>query len=96
MNAYAKLAERFERLGVLGDTLGILHWDTATTMPQGAADARGAQVSTLHVLRHELLTDPRVGDWVEDAEAAGESDPWKRANLREMRRRRHHHRSPIR
>ncbi len=54
MNAYAELAARFHRLGVIGDALGILQWDTATTMPAAASDARvtvhdlaGRRIATL-------------------------------------------------
>ncbi len=86
MTAYAKLKERFHRLGVIGDTLGILHWDTATTMPQAAADGRGEQVATLRVLSHDMLADPQVGDWLAEAEQAPLDEPWSQANLREMRR----------
>ncbi|MSO70621.1 MAG: carboxypeptidase M32 [Alphaproteobacteria bacterium] len=88
-SAYARLTERFARLGVLGDTLGILQWDTATTMPPGASDARGEQVSVLHLMRHELLTDRHIGDWLDAAasDAQVAADTWRSANLREMRRR---------
>ena len=86
MGAYQNLCKRFHRLGVIGDTLGILHWDTATTMPQAAADGRGEQVATLRVLSHELLTDARVGDWLAEAEETPPTEDWARANLREMRR----------
>ena len=86
MDAYKNLCKRFHRLGVIGDTLGILHWDTATTMPQAAADGRGEQVAALRVLRHELLTDTQVGDWLAEAGETPPTEKWARANLREMRR----------
>ncbi len=86
--AYQDLAARFHRVGVIGDALGILHWDQATIMPEGSAPARAEQVATLSVLSHELLTDPEIGDLLD---ACGESggdggDGWRAANLREMRR----------
>ncbi len=85
MKAYQELSQRFRRLGLLGDALSVLNWDTAAMMPDGAATARADQTATLSVLRHEQLTDPRIGDLL--AAAAAETlDDWQRANLAEMQR----------
>ena len=89
--AYERLEQTFRRIGALEDTLGILDWDQATVMPEGSAGARADQIATLSVLKHELLTDPAVGEALAEAEAGlaaddGDDDGWKRANLREMRR----------
>ncbi|MEI8393586.1 MAG: carboxypeptidase M32 [Rhodospirillaceae bacterium] len=84
--AYKNLESRFARLGAVEDALGILDWDSLTMMPAGAAEGRAAQIATLRVIAHELLTDPRIPDLL----AAAESEPGLtdglRANLREMRR----------
>ena len=73
-NAYDDLAARFHRIGVIEDALGILHWDQATIMPEGSAPARAEQVATLSVLRHELLTEPEIGDLLAACgETAGEA-----------------------
>ncbi|NNE82671.1 MAG: carboxypeptidase M32 [Alphaproteobacteria bacterium] len=84
-SAYEDLAVRFHRIGVIGDALGILHWDQATLMPDGSAPARAEQLATLSVLRHEMLTQPEIGDLLE-ASGEGAGDDWLPANLREMRR----------
>ena len=85
--AYQDLAARFHRIGVIGDALGILHWDQSTIMPEGSAPARAEQIATLSVLRHELLTEPEIGDLLEaGGETGDDGDDWRRANLREMRR----------
>lgn len=85
--AYLALEDRFRRLGALGEAGAILGWDLAVMMPPGSGAARGEQLAALAVTRHELLTDPRVGDWLAAAEAgANLLDPWQRANLGEMRR----------
>ncbi len=83
--AYQDLTARFRRIGVIEDALGILHCDQATLMPEGSAPARAEQIATLSVLRHELLTQPKIGDLL-DAGDGGDGDDWQRANLREMRR----------
>ena len=86
MDAYQELSQRFRRLGLLGDTLSILNWDTAAMMPDGAGAVRGDQAAALAVLIHEQLTDPRVGDLLATAEGQAGLDGWQRANLAEMRR----------
>ncbi len=40
----------------------LLHWDQATYMPPGGAEARGRQISTLSKLAHEKFTAPRLGE----------------------------------
>ncbi|MCB9948952.1 MAG: carboxypeptidase M32 [Rhodospirillaceae bacterium] len=84
--AYRELERRFARMSGIDNALGILHWDQETQMPEGATETRGDALATLQVLHHELLTDPRVGELLDGAEAAGGLDAWQQANLREMRR----------
>lgn len=86
MSAYQELTRRFARLSAIDNALGILHWDQETTMPEGASETRGEALATLSVLRHELLVDPRIGDWLDEAGSADDLDDWQRANVREMRR----------
>jgi carboxypeptidase Taq len=83
---YRNLEERFRRIGALRDAQAMLHWDLATMMPAGGAPARGDQLATLEALRHGLLTSPEVGEWLAEAETDASLDPWRRANVREMKR----------
>lgn len=84
--AYRELERRFERINLLRDIAAVLEWDTATMMPPGGIDARSEQLSTLRVLRHQMLTDPALEDLLCRAAEAKELHPWQRANLHEMRR----------
>ena len=86
MTAYSELSAHHGRIAALSNALGILHWDNAAVMPKGAAPRRAESVALLQVLRHDMATDPRIGDWLDDAEADGGLGPWERANLREIRR----------
>jgi carboxypeptidase Taq len=86
MNAYQELSQRFRRLGLLGDALAVLNWDTAAMMPDGAATARAEQTATLSVLIHEQQTEPRIGELLAAADAETDLDDWQRANLAEMHR----------
>ena len=86
MTAYQDLEKRFSRLGSLQEAAGVLQWDSAVEMPSGGAAARAAQLATLKVLSHEILTHSVVGDQLEEAKGDNSLDEWQRANLREMRR----------
>ncbi len=83
--AYATLESRFKRLGLVSEAVAMLNWDTAAMMPEGAADARAEQLAELKVIAHELLTDPRLAELIDDAARDG-LDDWQRANIGEMRR----------
>jgi carboxypeptidase Taq len=85
MTAYDRLAARFERIATLGEVSSVLGWDAATMMPPGGGAARGDQLAVLAGMSHSLLAAPVVGDDLAAAEAAGEADPWRAANLRLMR-----------
>lgn len=85
MSAYETLHSRFRRMGLLGEAEAVLHWDTATTMPDGAASGRAAQLAELRAIGHGMITAPDVRDLI--AEANGNTDnldAWQAANLREM------------
>ncbi len=82
----AALETHFRRLHGIEGALAVLTWDQAVWMPPGGAAARGLQVATLRRLAHDILTAGELGDLLEQAAASAIEDPWRRANLREMRR----------
>lgn len=85
--AYEALAAKFHRLGALRAASGMLQWDSAAMMPAGSAESRAEQIAQLGIVCHEILIDPAIADLLERADAKVDRlDPWKRANLREMRR----------
>ena len=55
-----------EALGAVDERLG---WDQETMMPRGAADQRGEEMAAMEGILHARRTDPRIGDWLEAAEA---------------------------
>jgi carboxypeptidase Taq len=87
--AYDRLAARFARIATVNEAAGVLGWDAAAMMPPGGAAARGDQLAVLAGIAHGLLIEPAAADDLAaaEAEAAGESDPWRAANLRLMRHR---------
>jgi len=83
---YAALEARFARIGAVRDAAAVLHWDAATLMPAGGAEARAEQLATLRVIEHEMLTDAAMPDLFAGAAAQNDLGDWQRANLAEMRR----------
>lgn len=86
-DAYAALTRHFGRIGRLEGAAEVLYWDMATMMPSGGAQGRGEQLAALEGLKNDLLSDTRIGEWLEAAESRDQDfDGWQQANLREMRR----------
>jgi carboxypeptidase Taq len=48
----------------LRSTQGLLGWDMETFMPAKGVDIRASQSATLSKIAHQMLTDPKVGDWL--------------------------------
>lgn len=86
MDNYKTLEKVFKKLNDISQAKSVLHWDTATVMPSGGAEARGEQQATLSSIYHAILTDEGVGELLEKAGTKGRKlNEWQRANLREMR-----------
>lgn len=86
MNAYQQLERHIQAIDALEGARAILHWDSETMMPHGAADLRGEQLAALAGVIHDKMTDPAFPDLLEKAESQiGSLEEWQRANLREMR-----------
>jgi carboxypeptidase Taq len=91
MTAYVELEARFRRLGAVEEAIAVLHWDAAAMMPSGGAEGRSEQLAVLRLIAHEQLTESKIGELLDAAEANATSlGPWQSANLREMRRRWRH------
>ena len=86
MDSYRSLERIFSRIGAIKDAIGLLNWDAETLMPDGAADSRSEQLSTLEGIAHRLLVAVETGELLDRAGASDGLDHWRRSNLREMRR----------
>lgn len=73
-----QLLERMRELKDLSGIIGLLTWDQETYLPPKAHTARGEQLSTLQGLYHEKLTEPSLGELLDEmANAKGASDDSK-------------------
>ena len=72
MTAYDDLMAFTRMTEALGQVAGRTGWDQETMMPEGAAEQRGEEMAALETVLHARRTDPRIGDWLEAAEAPDE------------------------
>lgn len=86
MKEYLELEKRFRRISKIQHAASILDWDEAVMMPMGSGEARAAAKAELAVIRHEILSDPRLGDLIEKAKSSNNLNEWQSSNLRLMER----------
>ena len=68
-DAYAALLAHVRTTRALELVQGRLGWDQETVMPRGSADQRAEEMAAVEQVLHARRTDPRLGDWLEAAEA---------------------------
>ncbi|WP_114967295.1 carboxypeptidase M32 [Alkalilacustris brevis] len=69
MNAFSELMVFQRETCALEQVMGRLGWDQETMMPRGAAAQRSEEMAAMASVLHARRTDPRLGDWLEKAEA---------------------------
>ena len=82
---YQSLLKTFQRLSRFSHLSAIAGWDMFAMMPPGGSAARGEALAELGVLQHQILTDKKVGEWLQNA-LQEELNDVEQANLREMTR----------
>lgn len=85
---YDNLVARLEEVHHLNSIMGILHWDQEVIMPSGGSDSRARQLAAMAGLAHDKFTDPEIGEWLDQLEAAPPSEftDIEQCNIRETRR----------
>jgi carboxypeptidase Taq len=81
--AYSDLMAYQRQTEALAMVAGRLEWDQETMMPAGASEQRSEECAALEGILHARRTDPRVGEWLVQADPA---DAIARAQLRHIRR----------
>ena len=69
MSVYQNILAHERSIWALSQVMGRLGWDQETTMPRGAALQRSEEMAALEEVLHARRTDPRLGDWLDQAEA---------------------------
>ena len=75
--AYQELESRHARMSAIGGAMSIFGWDRSVMMPDGCAESRAEQISTLALIAHEMKTAPDMGDLIGEAEEQGGLEPGK-------------------
>ena len=78
MSAYDELLERLKDIDMIGQIGGLLGWDQEVLMPPKAAALRAEQLAWASKAGHMRLTDPRIGELLEELEASEELDDVQR------------------
>jgi len=81
--SYNELVERVKKISNIGNAAGVLRWDQEVMMPEGGTPARSQQLATLSSVSHDLLTDEKTENLLDEAEPSDESEE---AVVREVRR----------
>src|SRR5690349_20156431 len=84
VDSWAALDTRMRELADLGHVRELLGWDKEAVMPLRGAEARARQQATMRGVYHERITDPRLGELLD--ELAEERDPARAAMVRNTRR----------
>ncbi|MBY0475041.1 MAG: carboxypeptidase M32 [Nitrosomonas sp.] len=82
---YQNLVQKLEEIAHLNGVMSTLGWDQEVMMPAGASEARAKQIAALAGVIHERMTDPALGDCLnelkeKDSDRLGEVE---RCNIRE-------------
>lgn len=83
MTVYDDLMAFQRETEALGQVAGRLGWDQETVMPRGSAEQRAEEMGAMEGVLHARRTDPRIGEWLEQAQAV---DDVSTAQLRLIRR----------
>lgn len=88
MTSYTKLESQFKKISALNHMMSIAGWDQQVMMPEGGVEARAEAQSQVAGLMHQMVVDPRVADWLNDAETKewSQLSDWQQANVREIKR----------
>jgi carboxypeptidase Taq len=63
---YATYQSKMQRIADIKAANAILQWDQETYMPQGGAQFRGQQISTLSEVAHQLFSEDALGDMLNE------------------------------
>jgi carboxypeptidase Taq len=88
-SAYAQLIRRIKDHALLGSCSSVLGWDERTYMPHQGSSHRAEQMALLARMGHEMLTDPKIGELLNDIESSPPKwalEDLRAVNVREIRR----------
>ncbi|MDK8872764.1 MULTISPECIES: carboxypeptidase M32 [Paracoccus] len=74
MSAFDDLLAFQRQTEALSSVAERLAWDQETVMPRGAVEQRAEEMAAMESVLHERRTDPRLGEWLDQAEPEDDED----------------------
>lgn len=74
MSAFDELSAFQRQTEALSSVAERLGWDQETVMPRGATEQRAEEMAAMESVLHERRTDPRIGEWLDQAVPEDEED----------------------
>jgi carboxypeptidase Taq len=81
MTNYEKYKNQIGRITDIAYSSAVLGWDQETYMPEGSAELRSRQLSTLAGIAHELATTEALGKLLEELEKDSSLDAKQKTNV---------------
>ena len=63
---YQQYRDHLSKIADVKYSAAVLQWDQETYLPPKGADFRGMQIATLSEIGHEMFTDEKVGNLLQD------------------------------
>ena len=82
MSAYDELLERLRDIDLIGQIGGLVSWDQEVLMPPKAASLRAEQLAWISKTGHQRLTNPRIGELLDELESTDDLNDVQTANVR--------------
>lgn len=74
MSAFDDLLAFQRQTEALSSVAERLGWDQETVMPRGATEQRSEEMAAMESVLHERRTDPRIGEWLDQAQPEDAED----------------------
>ena len=82
MESYEELLSRLKDIELIGQIGSLLSWDQEVLMPPNAAPIRAEQLAWISKTAHERLTDPKIGNLLDEVGSRDNLSKVELANLR--------------
>tara|TARA_B100000029_G_scaffold56099_1_gene50807 strand:- start:4771 stop:6261 length:1491 start_codon:yes stop_codon:yes gene_type:complete len=83
---YKKLEDKYKEISLLYETMGILHWDKSTVMPEKSINGRTDQLTNLYVLSHKMLKNKDFFNCFKKLEKKNKLNIWEKRNVKLIKR----------
>jgi carboxypeptidase Taq len=80
--AWEQLQPKLKELHDLTSATALMYWDMHVMMPSGGAEARARAVATMRALLHQRITDPDLGELIDQLRNDDSLDDDQRASVR--------------